>query len=329
MLRIELRNTLDQRSLDEILDLLEEARRIEGHAPVGEHKASHLAVGAHNWVGILAYDEQRLVGYAHTRWNSWTGPEPPTPRLAVEVVVHPDWYDAPVARHLLAETRAVLGRAGGGLLYLWVHRVEDAHDTLAARLGFAIQRQLAYMTRDLESRPSGPVLPEGVVVRAYRPGQDDAALLAVNNRAFEGHPENGGWTPEELAARRSLDWFDPEGLITAWRGEELLGFHWTKWHGHTDEEPPAHEPVGEVYVLAVDPAAQGLGLGRALLDAGLGHLYDRGCRRAILYVDTANAGAVRLYSSQGFRTLYQEVCYEEQVWPTVDHQTPELLRPSS
>lgn len=329
MLRIELRNTLDQRSLDEILDLLEQARRIEGHAPVGEHKASHLAVGARGWVGILAYDEQRLVGYAHTRWNSWTGPEPPAPRLAVEVVVHPDWYDEPVARHLLAETRAVLGRAGGGLLYLWVHRVEDARDTLASRLGFTIQRELAYMSRDLHPHPRRPVLPEGIVLRAYRPGEDDAALLAVNNAAFEGHPENGAWTPDELAARRGLGWFDPEGLLTAWRGEELLGFHWTKWHGHTDEEAPAHEPVGEVYVLGVDPAAQGLGLGRALLRAGLTHLAGRGCRQAVLYVDTASTGAVALYVSEGFTTRYQEVCYAEQVWPIVDHQAAELLRPSA
>jgi len=324
MLRIELRSTLDQPALDQILALVEEAHRIEGHPPVGEHKASHLAVGARDWVGVLACDDTRLVGYAHTRWN----PPGARPRMAVEVVVHPEWYDRDVAPRLLNETRAVLGRAGGGVLYLWVHYVEDPATTLAARMGFRIQRELAYMSRDLDGRPGPAVFSPGVTCRPYRPDLDDQAFLAVNNAAFEGHPENGDWTAEDFAERRALDWFDANGLLMAWRGQELLGFHWTKWHGHESEDAPAHAPVGEVYVLGVSPAAQGLGLGRALLDAGLAHLYDRGCRRAVLYVDRSNQAAQKLYENEGFRTESLEVCYQEDVWPIVDHQAADLRRPA-
>lgn len=324
MLRIELRNTLDEQALSEILGLIEAARQIEGHAPVGEHKASHLAVGVRDWVGILAYNGDQLVGYAHTRWNAPGA----RPRMAVEVVVHPDWYDKDVAPRLLNETRAVLGRAGGGLLYLWVHWVEDPRTTLAARMGFRIQRELAFMARDLHGPPPALDLPEAVTIRPYREGVDDAAFLQVNNAAFPDHPENGNWTPEVFAERRKLEWFDPRGLLMAWRGEELLGFHWTKWHGHTGDESPAHEPVGEVYVLAVSPRGRGLGLGRGLLHAGFAHLYERGCRRVVLYVDGANEDARRLYESEGFTTVSLDVCYEEEVWPILDHQTAELLRPA-
>ena len=323
MLRIELRNALDEGALAEILALIEAARAMEGHTPVGEHKASHLAVGARDWVGILAYDDDRLVGYAHTRWTPPGG----TPRMAAEVVVHPEWHDRGVARHLLRETRGVLARAGGGLLYLWVHWVEDPKATLAFAMGFRIERELAFMTRALTASPPAPAFPVGVEVRTYRPGRDDAAFLAVNNAAFLGHPENGGWSEADLAERRALDWFDPDSLLLAWRGHELLGFHWTKWHGH-DEEPPAHEPVGEVYVLGIAPAAQGLGLGRALLRAGLAHLYVRGCRRIVLYVDNASEGARRLYTTEGFTTESLEVCYAEDVWPVVDHSASALLRPA-
>jgi mycothiol synthase len=165
-------------------------------------------------------------------------------------------------------------------------------------------------------------------VRAYRPGADDAALLAVNNAAFAGHPENGDWDAAELAERTSRDWFDPAGLLLAWRGEELLGFHWTKWHSHDSDETPAHEPVGEVYVLGVAPAAQGLGLGRVLLTAGLRHLHDRGCRLAMLYVDRANPSAVGLYESEGFETEYREVCYSDLVPPVVEHLAADLRRPA-
>jgi mycothiol synthase len=323
-LRIELRSRLDAAVLDEVLALIEAATAIDGHRPVGEHKHAHLRVGATGWVGILAYEGDRLVGYAHTRWNA---PED-HPRLAVEVVVHPDFHDAGVARTLLLETRGVLGRTGGGAMWLWVHRVEDAATTLAARMGFAVQRELLYMTRDLAARtPVGPA-PEGVEVRSYRPGADDAALLAVNNAAFADHPENGGWDAEELAERTGRDWFDPAGVLLAWRGEELLGFHWTKWHSHDSDETPAHEPVGEVYVLGVAPAAQGLGLGRHLLRAGLAHLHDRGCRQALLYVDGASRGAVALYTGEGFTAEYREVCYEEVVPPVVEHPPAELRRPA-
>ena len=324
MHHIELRTHIDQSVLDEILELIEAARRIEGHRPVGEHKYAHLRVGARNWVGVMAYERQRLVGYAHTRWNA-VGDRP---RVAVEVVVHPDWYGSDVASALLRETRHVLARAGGGLLYLWVHRVEDARSTLAARLGFEVQRELAFMTRPMHTRHADVRLPEGVILRGYREGLDDAEFLRVNNAAFEGHPENGGWDVAEFADRRSRDWFDPEGLLTAWRDGVMLGFHWTKWHAHETEGIPVHEPVGEVYVLAVDPAAQGLGLGRALLGAGLQFLYDRGCTEAVLYVDCASAGAVALYESEGFHTRYREVCYQDWVEPAGIRSPSDLLRPA-
>lgn len=323
MIRVELHNDLDSAVLGQIRGLLDEATRIEGHPPVGEHKYSHLAVGARGWVGLLAYDDDRLVGYAHTRWNS----AGVVPRMAVEVVVHPEHHDRDVARQLVWETRSVLSRAGGGVLWLWVHRVEDARDTLATRLGFEVQRELAFMDRRLDERPPDPPIPDGVAFQPYRPEVDDDAFLRVNNAAFEGHPENGGWDHDELARRRTMDWFDPQGLIMAWRDNRCVGFHWTKWHGHEADEAPAHEPVGEVYVLGVDPAEQGSGLGRALLLAGLSYLHDRGCRRATLYVDTASTRAVALYESEGFTVRYREVCYEDTVVPVVTHTISDLARP--
>ncbi len=324
MIRVELRTDLSQGVLEEIRDLIDAAAKIEGHRPVGEHKYSHLKVGASQWVGVMAYDDERLVGYEHTRWN----PVGATPRMAVEVVVHPDYYQTDVAGSLLSETRSVLGRAGGGVLFLWVHRVEDTRTTLASRLGFTIQRELAFMARRLDEQPGPPKIPDGLQIRTYRPDVDDDELLRVNNAAFEGHPENGGWDRAEFAQRRKLEWFDPHGLFLAWRGDRLVGFHWTKWHSHDSDEVPAHEPVGEVYVLGVDPAEQGTGLGRTLLLVGLRHLFERQCRQSILYVDCANTSAVRLYESEGFTTEYREVCYQDFVAPVVSHVDSGLLRPT-
>lgn len=325
MARIEIRNILDRETLGEILDLIEATTALDGHRPVGEHKYSHLKVGATGWLGVLAHEGEQLIGYAHTRW----GRPDDRPRVAVEVVVHPRWRaDGRIAADLLDQTTAAVAHAGGGLMFLWVHRVERADDTLAYRLGFGIQRELALMTRALNAPPAVPVMPEGVELRTFREGIDEDAFLEVNNAAFEGHPENGNWTREDFAERRRLDWFEPGDLLMAWRGDELLGFHWTKWHGHESDEVPAHEPVGEVYVLAVHPRAQGLGLGRALLQAGVRHLHDRGCRQVVLYVDCASTGAVALYESAGFDHRYRDVCYERWVPASVDDAASDLRRPT-
>lgn len=307
MARIETKTILDRSTLDEILELIEFTTEHAGHAPLGEQKYSQLQVATTDWLGVLAREQGTLVGYAHVRW----GRPNDRPRAAVEVVVHPGHRrDGTVATRLLTETTAAVSRAGGGLLFLWIHHVERADQTLAHDLGFDVQRELALMMSDLATAPRPATMPEGVEVRAYRPDVDDTAFLEVNNAAFAGHPENGGWSTDDFAERRALEWFDPEDVLMAWRGGELLGFHWTKRHSHESDEHPASARVGEVYVLAVHPGAQGLGLGRSLLQAGMAHLYGRGCRRVVLYVDGADATAVHLYESAGFTLAYRDVCYE-------------------
>ncbi|MEE8600583.1 mycothiol synthase [Euzebya tangerina] len=338
MPHLHLRHDLDAHALHQITELLDETTELEGHAPIGEHKMAHLTVGAKDWDGILAYSsphaddehstsaEDRLIGYAHLRWNA-AGADP---RLAVEVVVHPHHREEGIQARLLDATRTTVARAGGGRMFLWVHRVTKPEDTLAHAMGFDVQRQLAYMRREVEPIPDVADPPDGVVIRTYRGPEDNRAFLEVNNAAFEGHPENGGWSAEELEHRRGFPWFDPAGLFMAFRQNpdgsegEPLGFHWTKWHSHPDEEP--HPPLGEVYVLAVHPRTQGLGLGRLLLRTGIRHLATRS-DSIVLYVDCASTGPVALYESEGFETQYREVCFVDDV-EAARATTRALLRPA-
>ncbi|GAB4012800.1 hypothetical protein GCM10028772_39350 [Nocardioides ultimimeridianus] len=177
--------------------------------------------------------------------------------------------------------------AAPGPLTAWSHGDHPAARRLAGRLGFTADRELWVMRR-----PAG-VLPEGggVRVRSFTP-TDTQALLEINAAAFAHHPEQGGMDAAGLAERMAEPWYDPADLLVAEDPDgTLVGFHWTKLHDARH---------GEVYVVGVAPSAQGRGLGRVLTVAGLNHLARRGVAEILLYVESDNVPARRLYESLGF-----------------------------
>ena len=169
---------------------------------------------------------------------------------------------------------ALTSRAAGHGVRVWAHGDLPAAAALARSAGFTRVRSLWQMRMSLKDAAiPGPAYPAGVTVRTFRPAKDEQAWLAVNRRAFAHHPEQGSWTLDDLRLREEETWFDPAGFFLAERDGQLAGFHWTKVHADGGENGA---PIGEVYVVGVDPGQQGGGLGRALTLAGLAHLRDRG-----------------------------------------------------
>jgi mycothiol synthase len=175
---------------------------------------------------------------------------------------------------------------------VWSHGEHSRLAPALAARGFTRERELHQLRRPLRDPVEAPAVPAGIRLTTFRVGADEDAWTRVNAAAFAHHPEQGRWARADLEAREREPWFDPSGFLLAWRGSELVGFHWTKVHP---------DGAGEVYVIGVDPSAQGVGLGAVLLLHGLSSLYERGCREVLLYVDGSNADAMRLYERNGFR----------------------------
>lgn len=199
--------------------------------------------------------------------------------------VHPGGHlDADV----LAADLATVAAGGGGPVFVWVTSPTATDDAVAAAAGLASGRDL------YELRVPLPTPDPSLDVRPFRPG-DEAEWVEVNNRAFSWHPEQGGWTVEMLRARLAEPWVDLDGFLVHEREGRMAGYCWTKVHA--DHDPP----LGEIYVIAVDPDFHGLGLGRALTLAGLHWLHhERGLDVGMLYVDASNTAAVTLYGKLGF-----------------------------
>jgi mycothiol synthase len=246
--------------------------------------------------GVAPLSEPVLLDQREGRGRDWTatlGTEPAgiahlDADGVAELVVHPALRRRGVGGALLDALEAA------GVAKVWGHGGRPAALAFAAARGWTPERTLWQLRRPLADLPDAP-LPAGITLRPFVPGQDEDAWVAVNAAAFAHHPEQGGWTAREVREREAEPWFDPAGFLLAVRADgALAGFHWTKVH--LEEDPP----LGEVYVLAVDPSARGLKLGPALTVAGLRHLAGRGLGTVLLYVDDDNPAAVRLYERLGF-----------------------------
>lgn len=302
------RTALSDADQQQIRALVATATESDGIAPVGDQVLRELAHDRTRH--LVAVDGDDLIGYLNLA-PAGNG----DPAMA-ELVVHP--------RNRRQGTGSELARtglsAGGSDTRIWAHGNLEPARALASSLGLVIVRELLQMRRPLADLP--PVRDAaGVTIRTYRGPEDDAELLRVNNAAFSWHPEQGGWTEREIAERREEPWFDPEGLFLAFDDEtrtrggptssgRLVGFHWTKIHSRGLRGDTG---LGEVYVVGVDPSAQGRGLGSVLTLTGLHHLAEvlpaSSQPAVMLYVEADNSAAVNTYRKLGFEVAVVDAAY--------------------
>jgi mycothiol synthase len=300
------RARLDTDEVHDVTGLVDAVTAHDGVRPLSEHVMLHLRYGgdapARNF---LLRDGDVLVGYAHLDTTD------AVEGASAELAVHPDFRGQGHGRELVEALISDID--GERRLRLWSHGAQRGAAELARSMGFKRERVLWQMRRSLFAPVPEPEWPDGVTVRTFVVGQDEEAWLDVNNRAFANHPDQGMWTFDDVRMREQEPWFDAAGFFLAEADGRLVGFHWTKVHGaHEDAHDHAHEPIGEVYVVGVDPSMQGKRLGPALTLRGLQHLRSLGLSQVMLYVDEVNTNAIRTYERLGFARWDVDVCFLQQ-----------------
>ncbi|HEX4588174.1 MAG TPA: mycothiol synthase [Mycobacterium sp.] len=298
------RTGLSENEQRRIRELITAAQQVDGVAPVGDQVLRELARDRTRH--LLAVDGDDISGYLNLTDE---------PAMA-ELVVHPDARRRGIGTAL---ARTGLSEGGDGAR-IWAHGNLAPARATGAALGLVVVRELLQMRRPLTDLPPVTV-PQGVRITTYSGPADDAELMRVNNAAFAWHPEQGGWTEADIAERRGEPWFDPAGLFMAVdeRTGKVAGFHWTKIHSGD---------LGEVYIVGVDPGAQGRGLGATLTLVGLHHLAERLSESTessalrpsgsspptvMLYVEADNSAAVKTYQRLGFDVFNVDAAYAAQL----------------
>lgn len=272
-----------------VLALAQRAEEFDGFAPFNEATVLSLQAGDEPAINVRLEAPGGILTAAALAF----GDSP------VELVVDPKFRRGGLGRTILDSALAE-----GGTQF-WAHGNLPAAQGLARAADLQAVRSLLVLRLEMTVKPLEPDV-SGITMRGFS-DVDAASLIDVNARAFASHPEQGSMDDADFARRRASQWFDPEGLIVAIdENGKLAGFHWTKIDGTDDDGLP----LGEVYVVGVDPDLQSRGLGRALTAEGLRYMWDQGVRTVDLYVESDNLAALAVYRSQGFVTHTQDTLYQ-------------------
>jgi mycothiol synthase len=247
-----------------------------------------------------------LTGYAYTGDQLHNG------EIEGDLWVHPRATDPSLASRLLGLVERRAGEIAGAAAYGDAAAVEvftlasnRAKRELLAGHGFAPRRTVYRMRVDLPDEPAQSPPPAGVVLRRFRPGDDERAMHDTMTEAFEDHFRQSN-EPFEAWRARLLGHpdFDPELWWLAWDGHEPAGALIAYDHGD----------VGWVKGLGVRRPWRRRGLGAALLTHAFAALARRGQRRVELGVDAeGETRPLHVYENVGMRVVHAYELFEKRL----------------
>ena len=251
---------------------------------------------------VVGEEGDAIVAYAIAR------------RPGFVAIVHPEHEGKGWGTRLLEWTERRAVEKGHDFRRQWINEGNERARELLEAAGYSRVRSYARMGRSLDEPVEEPRLREGVVLRTVDPEGDAEAVYEIDGEAFKGFPDFDRipfdqFREEHLEAHD----FDPALSFIAERQGAPVGFALNRrW----DEDEP---PAGYVSVLAVSPAAQGDGIGTALLLASFRAFAQAGLRDAVLGVSSENPGALRIYEGAGMAKRFGFETYER---PLRDDEKP-------
>ena len=216
-----------------------------------------------------------------------------------------------IGRLLLARLERRAREAGVAVHQVNVHHTNSRLRSFMDAAGYKqirIFNELKYRPAPAYLEGDYRPLPEGVTLRPFVSGSDEAALAIVQNAAFEGSFGFAPNTPEQIAGYVAMRGAPGDILIAEDSSGGVIGYIWTSV---TESNEDSGETTGMIEMTGVLPSQRGRGVGSAVIAAGLRHLRERGAGVIDLEVDGENLSARRIYKDQGFKKIGEQYWYEK------------------
>jgi ribosomal protein S18 acetylase RimI-like enzyme len=143
-----------------------------------------------------------------------------------------------------------------------------------------------------------------IEVRPVRPEEQAEAgrITALAYREFVPSQDDPDWTDYLRVIADVPARIDRTTVLVAVRDGTILGSVTLEEDGVVGDDDPEPEPdASHIRMLGVDPAARGLGVGRALMEASIERARGQGKRFVTLRTTGLMTAARGLYASLGFR----------------------------
>jgi mycothiol synthase len=228
-------------------------------------------------------------------------------RIVVDCFVPPEYWPRSVIIELLSRAADHGRELGVRVAQVNIAQVNEAASHTLSQFGFSLVRRFLMLRLKTDDFHEPQINQVTWQYRYLKHGEEEK-LSQLQNRSFA---ETWGYNPtgvQEIAYSLSLTGNSPEDVVVASSGDKLVGYCWTK----TCKEDSAVR-TAQVFMLGVDPAYRGQGIGKGVLLMGLGYLRSRGAHIVELTVDSNNQTAYSLYQSVGFRDWASSLWYEKPI----------------
>lgn len=261
----------------------------------------------------------RVVGFGRL-WFPQPGEEPDTDAYFL-MPVHPEFRNEGLEEEMLrwaegqvravAQERGHQGKVRTGMSDGTPEYMAYRKDVLA-RNGYAPVRYWFKMARDLNEPVPDPALPEGFTLTHTEGAADAVRWIEMFNMSFIDH-----WNHHEESAEGHAHWLrnDPNyvnerDLVAVAPDGTWASFCFCMVYREDNEAKGRKE--GWIDILGTRRGYRKMGLGTAMLIAGMRKLKEAGMDTAVLGVDAENpTGALRLYESVGFKQVRSSTTYNK------------------